>query len=157
MPVPSPFHEARSYTPAQVACYRGAHLPLCFGDPAAEYAAAVESAALIDRSDRGLLVARGPDRASWLHALVSNAVRTLDLHAGNYAFALDQRGRVLFDLNVMCLPDALWLDIDRAALPGAMTHLERYLIIEDVLLQDRGDDWARLGFCGPAAAALAVE
>lgn len=102
-------------------------------------------------------MARGPDRAGWLHALVSNAVRTLDPHAGNYAFALDQRGRVLFDLNVLCLPDVLWLDIDRAALPAARAHLERYLIIEDVRLADESAAWARLGICGPAAAALAVE
>ncbi len=157
MQLTSPFHDARSYTPAQIACDRGAHPPLHFGDPAAEYAAAAGSAALFDRSDRGLLVARGPDRAGWLHALVSNAVRTLDPHAGNYAFALDQRGRVLFDLNVLCLPDVLWLDIDRAALPAARAHLERYLIIEDVRLADESAAWARLGICGPAAAALAVE
>src|SRR5262249_3201370 len=75
--------------------------------------------------------------------------------AGRYAFATDVRGRVVFDANVLALPDALWLDIDLFAISTALAHLNRYVIVEDVAIQDASGDWARLGCSGPKAPQVA--
>ncbi|MGD8454199.1 MAG: hypothetical protein PVJ57_20485 [Phycisphaerae bacterium] len=124
---------------------------------AAAYRAAREQVALFDRSDRGVIVVTGKDRRPWLHNLVTNAVRTLADCQGVYAFAVNVQGRILFDANVLSLPDALWLDVDLTAVPAALAHLERYLITEDVTLTDASAALARLGCAGPLAAALAAE
>jgi folate-binding protein YgfZ len=157
MAVASPFSPSEHYARAETVEYHGVLLPARFGDAAGEYRAASERAALFDRSDRGLVIVTGVDRKSWLHNLVTNAVKTLDDNLGNYAFALDVRGRVQFDLNILSLPDALWLDIDAATIPAALAHLDRYLLAEDVQIGDATARYARLGCSGPDAGEVAAR
>ncbi len=157
MPAVSAFTAAQHYRPCETRLVADVPVAARFGAPAAEYGAARQQAVLFDRADRGLVIVTGADRKSWLHNLVSNAVKTLDDGAGNYAFALDVRGRVQFDLNILCRPTALWLDLSRAVLPAARAHLERYLITEDVQLEDASDAWARLAISGPSAGGLAQQ
>ncbi len=155
MAVASPFSESEHYAPAETVEYRGVVLPARFGDAADEYRAASERAALFDRSDRGLVIVTGADRKNWLHNLVTNSVKTLDDNMGNYAFAIDVRGRVQFDLNILNLPDALWLDIDAATIPAALAHLDRYLLAEDVQIGYATARYARLGCSGPRTTEVA--
>jgi tRNA-modifying protein YgfZ len=100
---------------------------------------------------RGLLEVYGPDRADWLHNLVTNVVRTLQPGEGNYAFAVNRQGRTLFDLNMLALDDRLWLDIDRRWTAPALAHLHKHLVVEKVELADVSDRWARFTVFGPAA------
>ncbi|MBI5863608.1 MAG: folate-binding protein YgfZ [Planctomycetes bacterium] len=132
-------------------------LPARFGPAADEYHRVRKSCGLFDRSDRGLLVVSGPDRKVWLHNVVSNAVRTLDDNAGAYAFALDLRGRVLFDLSILVLADRLWLDIDESRIEAAIAHFNRYLIIEKAEVANATAQWARLGVAGPTVSEVAAR
>lgn len=135
---------------------RGAALPAHYGDPAGEYRLASTAAGLFDRSDRGLAIVKGPDRATWLHNMLTNAVKTVDANAGAYAFALDVRGRVQFDVNVLVLPDQIWLDLDLAALPAALAHLNKFLIMEKAEIADHSARFARLAVSGPQASQVAA-
>lgn len=153
----SPFREATSYRPATIRECGHVQMAADFGAPAAEYRAAREGVALFDRSDRGVIVVAGADRRTWLHNLVTNDVRGLADLRGVYAFAVNVKGRILFDLNALSVADELWLDIDRAALPAALAHLDRYLITEDVAVADGSAEQARLGCAGPQAAAVAAK
>ena len=119
------------------------------------YEAATRNVGLIERSDRALLVVRGADRAAWLHNLVTHEVKKLSPGQGNYAFATNVKGRVLFDLNLLVQPEAIWLDIERDHLTPARTHLERYIITEDVTIDDQTEHALRLALTGPACATLA--
>lgn len=153
--IQSAFASATSYRPLASDASRGAMLPRYFGEPATEYRAVVGGAGLFDRSHRALLEVRGKDRKTWLHNLVTNAVKTLDDFAGNYAFAVDVRGRTHFDLNILSLPDRLWLDIDLAAAAGALAHFQKFLIMEDAVIRDASAEVARLGVAGPRAVEVA--
>jgi folate-binding protein YgfZ len=135
----------------------GVRLAAAFRPAAEEYRAAREQAGLFDRSNRGLLIVTGADRAAWLHNLVTNAVTTLEENRGNYAFAVNLKGRILFDLNILCLPGMLWLDLDRAAVAMAATHFDRHLFRENVKIEDTSGQFARLGCCGPRAADVAGQ
>ena len=155
---PTPvFASAPSYTPESTLVRSGQTLPVRFGDASDEYHAAQEAAGVFDFSDRGLVNVTGSDRKEWLHNLVTNAIKTLDDGHGNYAFSLDTKGRIQFDLNVLTLTEHLWLDIDRARVPAALQHLDMRLITEDVQLSDISADWARLGVCGANAEAIAKQ
>ncbi len=136
---------------------RGVRVAADFGDVRAEYGAALEGAALYDARERGLIELTGGDRAAWLHNLVTNAVKTLRPGEGNYAFATDVKGRILFDFNVLVLDDRIWLDVDRRLIEKAMTHADRYLIMEDAKLTDRGDAFARIALLGPRAAQVVAQ
>ena len=101
----SPFSEAKSYIPHEMEEARGVRMAALFTAPAEELEAARSGTALFDRSDRGLVVLTGGDRQAWLNNLVTNAVMTLDENAGNYAFAVNLKGRILFDLNIPACPE----------------------------------------------------
>ena len=120
-----------------------------FGDLAREYAALRASAALVDRSYRGLLEVRGRDSIGWLHNLTTNQIKTLGLREGNYAFALSVQGRILFDLSILVREDAAWVDVDRRFLGTALRHFNKYVITEDVTIADAGDRLVRIGLTGP--------
>ena len=94
------------------------------------------------------------DRATWLNNLVTNVIRTLEPGQGNYAFALNVKGRILFDLNMLVLADAIWLDVDERWRAKALEHLQRYIIMEDVQLADRSDAFVRVELIGPSAAEI---
>lgn len=157
MAAPSAFAGSPSYSPAATCEHGGVTLPLHFGDCAAEYRAARERAALFDRSDRGLVELTGRDRRDWLHNLVTNTVRTLDENRGVYAFAIDVKGRTLFDLNILALPERLWLDFLASACAAALAHLDRYLIHEDVRMSEVTGRFARLGVAGPGSVEVAAR
>jgi len=128
----------------------------------AGYDAARQRAALWVRRDRGLIEARGADRAAWLSNLVTNVVKTLADGDGNYAFAVDVKGRTIFDMNILVCGDPagrdgnLLLDVDSGWTAAALKHLQRYMISEDVTLQDVTAAHGRLALMGPRVAEWAA-
>ncbi len=114
-----------------------------------EYHAAGSDVGLHDRSYRGLLEVTGRDRAAWLNNLTTNQLATLPPGEGNYNFAIDTKGRILFDMNVMILPESIRLDIDRRWIDTAIRHFQKYTILEDVEIRDRSAEFIRLALIGP--------
>ncbi len=156
MSVLSPFTEARHYGARELVEVGGVTLAGLCGDAAAEYRAATGEVVLLDRADRGLLQLSGRDRAVWLHNLVTNSVLTLDARQGAYAFAVNVKGRILFDLNILSLSETLWLEVDRLSVSVAAAHFDRYLFREDVRITDLSGEWAQLAVSGPRAARVAA-
>src|SRR5688572_31810866 len=70
-----------------------ADLPPDYGDAPAEYQAVRERAGIVDRSALSVLEVTGKDRASFLHALVSNDVKALAPGQACAATLLDVHGR----------------------------------------------------------------
>lgn len=137
-----------------------AELPGCvgrFGALIEEYRAIRDAAAVVDRSERASLAVTGTDRATWLHNLTTNEVKNLQPGEGNYAFALNVKGRILFDLNIAIRDDAIWVDLDRRMLESALKHFEKYTIIEDVTVTDRTNEVGRFAVVGPKAPDLFAE
>ncbi|MCH8148792.1 MAG: folate-binding protein YgfZ [Planctomycetes bacterium] len=125
-----------------------------FGAIEREYDALADGPAIVDRSYRGLLEITGSDRGPWLHNLTTNQVKPLSSGDGNYAFTLNLKGRILFDLNIMVRADSIWIDLDRRFLGIAMQHFDKYTIMEDVKVADRSDEWVRFGLVGSGTAEL---
>ncbi len=121
------------------------------------YKTIAERGGYLDRTDRGLIEVRGNDRAAWLNNLVTNVIKTVSPGEGSYAFAPNVKGRTVFDLNMLVLNDRLWLDIDRGWVVEAKSHLDRYIITEDVELEDMSDAFGRIAVMGPAAKDVAGE
>ncbi|NOT01188.1 MAG: folate-binding protein YgfZ [Phycisphaerales bacterium] len=123
-----------------------------YADLAVEYEAASRGIGLHDRAYRGLLEITGKDRLAWLHNLTTNQVKSLQPGQGNYTFAVNIQGRILFDMNLLVLRDSVWLDIDRRWIDAAIAHFNKYIIMEDVKLADRTADFARFALTGARVA-----
>src|SRR5205809_536318 len=134
---------------------RGVVLPRRFGaDPAAEYAALREGAALVDLGFRTVVRATGADRVTFLHGMLSNDIASLGPGAGCPALLLTIQGRVTADLRVAALGDALLLDVDVRARAALVEALEKLIIADDVELREPGEPLALIGGEGPGAARL---
>ncbi|HEY2842536.1 MAG TPA: glycine cleavage T C-terminal barrel domain-containing protein [Bryobacteraceae bacterium] len=115
------------------------------------YTALREHAAWLDLSGRGKIRVTGEDRARLLHAMTSNTVEKLQPGEGSYAFFLSAQGRILADVNVLCFEDHFLLDTEPETRVKIYEHLDRYIIVDDVALEDATDGVATLSIEGPAA------
>jgi len=127
-------------------------LPLHFGSPNAEYAAATTAAALFDFSDRTLVELTGADRVRFLHSFCTNDVKRLTAGQGCEAFVTNVKGRVVGHVWIAVADSAVWLDADPGSAQRLVPHLERYVINEDVAIADRSADWGELLLTGPETA-----
>jgi len=118
------------------------------------YRALRESAALLDLTGRGLIRAVGEDRVRLLHAMTTNHIAQLTPGNGCYAFFLNAQGRILADVNVLCLAESLLLDTEAEARNRLYQHLDHFVIADDVQLEDCVEQHAVFGVEGPGAAAV---
>ncbi len=121
------------------------------------YEALRTAAAWIDLSARGKLRLTGEDQARLLHAMSTNNIKDLPEHAGLYAFFLNDKGRILADAHIYNLGDSMFLDTEPETGPLLFAHLDRYIIADDVLLEDETATWAAIGIEGPASLSFAEQ
>ncbi|MEK7404791.1 MAG: aminomethyl transferase family protein, partial [Acidobacteriota bacterium] len=67
------------------------------------YQALREGCAWLDLTGRGVIRVTGEDRVRLLHAMVTNHVEQLKPGEVCYAFFLSAQGRILADVNLLCL------------------------------------------------------
>lgn len=118
------------------------------------YAALRESAAVLDLSGRGRIYVTGEDRARLLHAMTTNHVQRLTPGTGQYTFFLNAQGRILADATLFCFEDRILLDTEPETRELVFQHLDKFIIADDVTLDDATDRTFALGVEGPAAAEL---
>lgn len=117
------------------------------------------------RLDRfGVIEVTGGDRTAWLNGMVSNDVAALEPgreRSGCHAALLTNRGAIIADLHVVLRADRLWLLVERTALAAAVGALERFIVADDVALDDASErfvQWTLEGPAGPAVlASLGVD
>jgi len=97
-----------------------------------DYAALHEGAAIGAIAPRGQIAVAGPDRASFLHGLLTNDTASLTAGRGCYAAWLTPQGRMLCDLHVLESGDMMLLDVPAAEVGAIATRLEQFHFTEDV-------------------------
>ncbi len=103
------------------------------------YQALREAAGYIDLSARGKIFAAGEDRVRLLHAMTTNHIQQLQPGQGCYAFFLTAQGRILADANVLILPDRILLDVEPELRQTLYQHLDKFIIADDVTLEDASE------------------
>jgi folate-binding protein YgfZ len=121
------------------------------------YEALRHGAAWLDLSARGRIVVRGRDRARLLHAITSNEVKKMTPGTGCYAFLLNPQGRIQADLCLFCHADHFLIDTEPELRQKVHAHIKRYIIADQVDLEDVTDSTAAIGLEGPRAAAILAE
>ena len=89
-----------------------------------------------DRTCRERLAVTGPDRAKFLHNLTTNQVKRLAPGHGHESFVTTPQGKTLAYVSILATDDALLVRADPRGLDGALPHLRKYGIFDDVALAD---------------------
>lgn len=98
-----------------------------------------ESKAVIDLSRRGRIKVTGEDRKRLLHAMTTNHIQEMEPGQTRYAFFLNAQGRVLADVVVYCFDDHLLLSLEPEVKGKIHGHLDKFIIADDVTLEDVTD------------------
>src|SRR5436853_659850 len=122
-----------------------------------EYARLREAVGMVDRSDRGKALFRGPEAADFLQGQVTNDVEGLAPGTGCYAALLTPKGKMLADMRILRGDGWFWLDTELEALPAVAKMIRTYSIGRDVRPENLTETRAILSLVGPGAdAALDV-
>ena len=114
------------------------------------------AAAFAELPSRGLLRIAGPDATRWLNGMVTASAQSLADGSGAYTFLLNSQGRILGDGTLYREGDAFLLSTEASQAEGLQTHLERYIIMDDVELSLLPAAAALL-VAGPAAVERLIE
>jgi folate-binding protein YgfZ len=122
-------------------------------DEREQYKALIESSGLADYGARTLIELTGQDRVVFLHNLCTNDIKELGVGSGCELFLTDVKGKILAYAVAYCGDRSLVLDTVPGQGEKLLAHLDRYLIREDVQVQDRSNSWSQLLLVGPASEA----
>jgi folate-binding protein YgfZ len=97
------------------------------------------SVGVLALSDRAIISVSGDDAPEWLQGQLTNQVEGVEPGGSLYAFVLTLKGRILADVYALVREDDVWLDVPAAQVSSLLERLDRYIIMEDVDLEVRGD------------------
>ncbi|HEV2489624.1 MAG TPA: glycine cleavage T C-terminal barrel domain-containing protein [Candidatus Acidoferrales bacterium] len=157
MAIDTPLRAEHEKQGATFAEYFGCALPAHFGDAAREYKFAHDSVGLIDKNYRALLSLTGADRVRYLNAMLTNNIRDLAPGSGNVSLLLSPQGRILAEVETLALDDRLLCVSHALVRERLVSTLDKFIIMDDVTLDDITDRIGTLALEGPATPALVRE
>ena len=125
-----------------------------FTDAASEHQAVRKSVGIVDVSYRSRHQLTGDDRATFLHRIISNDVEGLSIGQGTYAMLLTHRGKIIADLNIYVLEDAITIDTAPETAENIFNELDKYIIADDVELSDVTEEIGAIAVHGPKSSVL---
>src|SRR3989441_2206057 len=149
---PLPLHERHVAAGATLEAVSDWELLVAYGAPADEYKRARHDVGLVDRGHFGILELTGRDRATFLHAVVSNEVKALGPGQGCAATLLDVHGKVQVVLVVWVAADRIFVVTPPAMAQKTAEALDHYLFSEKVSIRDVSGETALFVLAGPKAA-----
>ncbi len=117
----------------------------------ADYRALKAGAGVRLGAERIVIRMSGDDRASFLHGMCSNDIKGLKPGGLVAALFLTERAHLIAEANVWATADALLLEMERASWPAVHAHLQRFLVADDVELEESGDLATHDGVIQPAS------
>src|SRR5467141_42944 len=126
-------------------------IPLSYTNPVEEYWAIRNHSGMADLSHLGLLQITGKDRLYFLNGLLTNETLKMKDGTGVRSALLNTKARVIADLYLCAREDDLV--IDTGDVPGAIVKeiLDRFIIIEDVHVEDITSEFVHLTLQGQQA------
>jgi len=115
-----------------------------------EYRALLESAGLLEETDRSVIRIAGDRAEEMLHGLVTNRVKGMQAGRAVYAFMLTPKGRLVAALRLLRLDGGYWLDLPALCEETVLVHLRKYL--PPIFATFEPTDIRRIGVVGPLAA-----
>ena len=125
-----------------------------FTDAVSEHHAVRNNVGITDVSYRGRYQLIGEDRAKFLHRIISNDVESLSTGEGTYATLLTHRGKIIADMNIAVLEDAISIDTAPETTESLFNELDKYIIADDVEFSDVTAETGAIAVHGPKSTDL---
>src|SRR6266481_1097635 len=122
-----------------------------FADWLAEYRAARETVALIDKNYRTYLRFTGPDRVRYLNAILTNNIKDLAVGNGIVSLFLNPQGRIQAEIETYATPDSLFCVSYAMIRETLVPALDKFIIMDDATLTDETEIFGTLALEGPRA------
>lgn len=113
-----------------------------------------EEGALFDFTPRAKLRITGGDRLRYLNGQISNDLRKASAKKAIHGCVLSAKGRVNADVFITTRDDSYLLDTDLEMREQLAARLDRYIIADDVVIEDVTDEFALLHSTGPNTPAV---
>src|SRR5262245_3882682 len=130
---------------------RDADLVAHYGDPLGEQRQMASEAAIVDRSNRGVIAITGPERLSWLHNITTQHLLALAPHEGTELLVLSPHGHVEHHAGVVDDGETTWLDVEPGTAADLVDFLLKMKFLTRAEVADVTADWALLSVVGEAA------
>lgn len=156
----NPLHEIHEQAEAEFQSYGDLEIVSTFGEPQAEYAAIRKGCALIDLPQRGILQVTGPDRLDFLNRFLTNELinreskTPIAAGAGVYSFLLNNKGRIVTDMNVLERGDRTLLETDARNIATLKDTLQKYVFSEKVEFSTLAGKSHQIALHGPKSAQI---
>ena len=132
----------------------GFQLPAVYSDFAFEYSAATTTVGIHDSSYMGRLKATGDDGLDLLNRMSTNKVVDLSAGEGAVTVLTTDRGRIIDVLGVVNQGDHVILLTSPGRQQAVIDWLDKYTIMEDLVIEDVTSQTAMLALIGPDASEL---
>ena len=152
--VATPLADLHRQAKARMGTWFGCDLPSDFGDWQAEFNLAETSVGLLDKNYRAYLSFRGPDRVRYLNAILTNNIKDVANDRGIVALLLSPQGRILAEIETYALRDELLCVSHLMIRERLVEWLDKYIIMDDVTLNDVSARFGTLALEGPLAGAV---
>src|SRR5213080_3083379 len=123
-------------------------IPFTYANTTEEYWTIKKAVGLADMSHLGRLRITGKDRVSFLNGLLTNDISQVKENMGQRSALLNSKARVLADLHLYPQPDSLLIDTGESPASHVKEILDRFIITEDVQIQDSSKDLVHLTLQG---------
>lgn len=153
----NPLRDVHAKSGAELSLWFGTDLPHRFVGLAREYEWATQAVALLDTNFDAYAWLDGPDRVRYLNAITTNNVKDLAPGHGNVGLLLNPQGHILAELRTYAMADRLLVISHGAVWPRTLETLDKFIIMDDVTLDDASPRLGALAVEGPRAAALIHE
>jgi len=117
-----------------------------------EYHGARTGVALMDRSHWGRLTMTGKDRIDYLHRMSTNDLRALRPGTLTTTVLTTEKGRIIDHIAVLAREDALILVTSPQSRTTVFEWLNKFIFIDDIVLEDVTAHSGMLSLFGPRAA-----
>lgn len=120
--------------------------------------AARKGVVAIDAGPAAAVRISGPDARRFCNGMFTNNVRDLPVGATNRSAMVEDRGRVIGFLDLLCeAPDTFLAVLDGLDAAAFLARYEKYVVFDDVTLDDRTGALHAFSLQGPDAAAALVS
>jgi folate-binding protein YgfZ len=157
MPLETPLLDLHRSAGATIGEYFGTLLPSRFADFGTEYAALRESVAVVDTNFRAFFSFTGPDRQRYVNAILTSNVRDLKPGQGTVGLLLNPQGHILAEVETFAREESILASTHAMIRERTLSTFEKFIIMDDVTLEDVTASTGTLDLAGPRAATLLAE
>ena len=116
-----------------------------------QYNTLTQKFGIVDWTNRTIISITGSDRIEFLNNLCTQNVKPLTAGNGCETFFCNVQGKILAHAFLLCEPDRIIFDTVPGQADSMMAHIDRYIIMESVELENLTDKMAQFLVAGPDA------